>query len=926
MRRLPIPDDEELEEIIVTGSRLVRGDLDSPSPVVIISREDIDQRGPVTIDEVLNIYPQLKPNNTRSQGIEGGTGITEVDLRGLGVTRSLVLVNGRRFIPAEPNGIVDLMTIPEGLIERIEVLTGGASAVYGSDAVAGAVNFILKDDFEGVQFDYSYGQTGESDGETHKIDFIIGTNVAGDRGNITVHGSWFDGEPVFFQDRPFTQIAFFESSDGTQLEPSGSSSIDGGGTINFDPLVGVPAEPAGCGFNLGVRFGTSGEPLPFCLDLDLFNFMPGNMLLRPLERYQVSALADYEIADGVSAFTEMFYVDSQNFFTIAPDGFRLGSVAFPNYAINTTLSQATRNFLVANANFLDIDGDGTAEFNLRRRNTEMGSRRGQYDRESISWTVGLRGGFERSNRGPWNWEAYYTFQQSDLAELRQNYLSSARLAVGLDVVVDPVTGEVSCRTQILSGCVPINILGIGALTPEMIAFGAPPLVNNSKFERQQFSASLAGDLFNLPAGPVPVAFGVEYREEEYVYTPAPAFAAGEFGRNQGPATSGKFDVTEFFAETRLPLIEDRLAVEAGVRFSDYSTLGNATTFKVGAEWNIVESLKFRAMYNEAIRSPNLNDLFSPVGFLNVPGTDPCAVANSPSQAVKDFCVQQGVPAGVIDTFVPIENFIGSTIGGNPLLEEEEAETITAGFVFSPTGISGLNITVDYWIITVDNAINQITAQQVLDACFATLDLNNNFCQSITRETFIGDIFLVESSLKNISELEVEGVDLALDYTMDLEGLALSGHGASINFTLRNTWQFKDEETTFAGQPPIECAGHYKSICSDFLTSMTPDLRGLASATWASGPATLGAQLTWIGEFTPAAGTTAAISRIPSITYFDLNASYEFTDNVSVSLGILNVLDEDPMIVGFEVAGDANVDPSLYDVIGRRYFVRLGTRF
>lgn len=442
---------DTFDEIVVTGSRLIRSDLSAPSPTVVIGSADVRSSGNFTLEETLNEMPQLVPNNTASNNSQGGSGILTADLRGMGPRRTLVLVNGRRYIPTSADGLVDMTTIPDALIDRVEIITGGASAVYGSDAVSGAVNFILKDDFEGLETAYQYGSTFEGDGGTHKIDLTFGSNFADDKGNIVFNTSYTNRDPVFMADRDFAAVSLFDSGD--VLVPGGSGNIPGTRVgLTSSQIAGINGvdltAPSGCTAVRGVRFDASGNPLPFCDPEDRYNFSPLNYLIRPLERWQVSTMAKFKVSDNVEAFMEGFFINAKNEFQQAPnaftpesDGAPNGTLLLPNFAANPVLPQPFRDFLSANTDIFDADGDGTAEIiGAGRRANEIGPRNYKYDRTSWAFTGGLRGNFELGDRS-WNWDAFYQFQRSSVSEYFQGLVNNLHLTLGLDVVVDPTTGE-----------------------------------------------------------------------------------------------------------------------------------------------------------------------------------------------------------------------------------------------------------------------------------------------------------------------------------------------------------------------------------------------------------------------------------------------------------------------------------------------------
>ena len=321
--------DTELEEIIVTGSRLRRDrDFVAISPVQTIALEEIRFSGSITLEDTLNRYPQLVPQNIGTTAMSGGTGVLALNLRGLDPVRTLVLVDGKRFVPTTETGLVDVAAIPDMLVEKVEIITGGASAVYGSDAIAGAVNFILRDDFEGAEFQYQWGQTAESDGEFYKIDLLLGANLADGRGNVTLHGSYTDRESIFFADRTISAIPLL--ADGTgKILPFNVPTIPGGhiqiAESDFPLIQGVDligAQATCPGAVEGLRFGDNSVPLPFCRPTDGYNYAPPNFLQRPLERYQITALGKFSLNDRVEVYSQMTYTNKSNAFQMGPDAVR----------------------------------------------------------------------------------------------------------------------------------------------------------------------------------------------------------------------------------------------------------------------------------------------------------------------------------------------------------------------------------------------------------------------------------------------------------------------------------------------------------------------------------------------------------------------------------------------------------------------------
>jgi outer membrane receptor protein involved in Fe transport len=925
-------EDQVLEEVVVTGSRLVRRDLDAASPVVVISSETIRSAGNVTIEETLNEMPQLASDNTSSVNSGGGSGILTADLRGLDAVRTLVLVNGRRFVPADSRGLTDLSSIPDALVERVEIVTGGASAVYGSDAIAGAVNFLLKDDFEGLEFGYYLGETDKGDATTQKFDLTVGGNFADDRGNAALSVSYTDRGNILFANRDYSAISLFDSANG--LNPGGSGNLPGtrvglSGTqlaalngISFDPATACPSAIG------GVRFGDLGVVLPYCSPEDNYNFAPDNYLLRPLERIQISTLGHYDISDQVTAYTELFYMNNRNEWQQAPNAGELqtsgaprGQYLIPDYANNPVLFDATRQFLIDNPGLFDPDGDGIAVVqSTGRRSVETGPRNYKYDRNSLSTLVGLKGEFDAAGKA-WSWDTFFQYQYAKTDENIAGQLSNLRVALASDVTVDPAApGGVRCTNEFV-GCVPANFLGLDSLTPEAAAFLSPNHGVTNVLDRQTFGGFISGEVFELPAGPVAVGLGFEDRRDNYDFRPDTAAQGGEFGDPQPPISAG-IDLTEFFAEARIPILQgaamaDYLGAELAVRTSDYSTIGNVTTWKAGLEWAPTDTLRFRTMFNQATRSPNLDELFSTVAIGFTGGDDLCDIDFMPSAAAQQECILQGVDPADIATFEHFGVGFGVRSGGNPDLEEETADTFTIGMVYSPSFLEGLNITLDYYDIEISDAVNQLTAQEVVNNCFRAdnLDHNSDTCQAINRFAN-GQIDFVDARSLNVASITASGIDLQVDYSFDV--LADS----TVNLALIASWGLENEKIAEPGQPGQDCLGIFGGTCSSFNKFIQPDAKYVFNAGYLVGDISSRFQWRYIPsvELAPgAAGATNSVRTGSAVSYIDLNFDYQLNDQISLFLGIDNVLDEEPPIFGFSIAGDANVDISLYDVLGRRYF-------
>ncbi len=932
---------QELEEVLVTGSRLVRSDLSAPSPTTVITDEAVKLSGDTTVESVLNELPQLSAGNNSSVNSAGGSGVLTANLRGLGATRTLTLVNGRRFIPANGAGSTDLATIPNALVKRIDVITGGASAVYGSDAITGAVNFVLRDDFEGFEVSTLFGRTAQSDGKSNDYQMLFGTNLGEDRGNITMYVSRATRDPVMMENRGFSRVPL-----NATLGPSGSGNIPGGrvslsaaqiATLDVGQGPGVlPVGPEGCTTPVNsIRFAANGSVMRHCDPETLYNYAAGNYLLRPLERWQFSGLGHYDITDNIETYVDLHYALAKNEFQQAADSLAIvtGTNSYfevLSYATNPVLTPDVRALFVNNPQIFDPMGTGNARISggISRRVDELGLRNFAFERATLGSTFGLRGDFAVGEHN-WQWDVFGQYQRSRTDENVRNTMSPARLQLGLNSTT--ISGQVVCVTQ-FPGCVPVNPFGLASISPAAAAFISPARSSSDEFERSVAGASLAGEFLDLPGGAISAAIGVEYRDDKYEYMPGATDLAREYGSASRGITAGGYDVSEVFAEVRVPILSDKpgarvLALEGAARYSDYSNFGGANTWRVGLEWGPTDWLRFRGAYNVAIRAPGINELFAPIATGFSPGNDPCAAIRNPSQAVRDFCVTQGVPAAERDTFVQAALGFSQVSGGNPALREETSETMTVGTVLRLPFLERFNLAVDYYEIDVDDAVSTMNAQTTLDVCYTLLDANSEPCRAITRLAGSGQVFEVRASNSNIGSLSVSGIDLAVDYTFNLpEAVAIGEGGAELGLMLQSGWLFK-RESQIIGAAVIDCAGFFGS-CTSQGQGGSPDFKAQFLTSFKSGPLTLRLQARYIDGLEPLPALVQSNTPVVAddVTYVDFTASFNFNDTFEVFGGVDNAFDQDPPLLTSSWGGDANTDVTMYDVLGRRYFMGLRARF
>lgn len=921
--------DEMMEEIVVTGSRIRRNDLTANSPIAIFNEESIDLANTANLEEFLRDMPQFVAG-VGAQGNNGNPGVATLDLRNLGEERTLVLLDGKRLTPYDADNIIDIASIPTALIERVEVITGGASAVYGTDAIAGVVNFIMKDDFEGIHFDSSYQVTGESDGDRYDANVTFGGNFDGGRGNIVFNFGYTDQEEVTQGDRDFSLVARDDL-----LNPQGSFTTPAG--VFFD--AGFPGDPYATAD--AITFDTNGEIVAFDAATDTFNFNPFNLLQVPQKKWTITTIGHYDITDDVSFFARGTMANSQVDTIIAPSG----TFFFPfnlNYATNPFLGpNAVARFAQVDAAETDptTAGDGIVNIAFGRRLPEVGTRDSLYENTTYQITAGFEGDF-----GLHHWELFGQFGRTARTQNFRNDVQFDKAQQAM-LAVDDGTGNIVCMDP-SNNCVPANFFGEGNLSDAAAQFIALNLNENNRTRQRILGGSVTGDLpFELPSATESAAYalGFELRRDESVGLPDGNYSGGNsIGFGSSSPVNASIEVDELFGELRLPIVQG-LAVEGGFRTSSYTnevTGGvsndfDNTTWKVGAEWEVVQGLRFRAMYQEAVRAPTINE----IGFPLTPSTgdlddDPCdSVGTLPTGALATLCEQTGVPAGRAGQFTSIiAGQINNFIGGNPLLEPEDAETTTFGVVFTPNSIP-LEITLDYYEIEITNGISQISEQNVVNACYnVEQDPNGMFCSLIARNTLTGALVGgndvgVNVQLQNAAFENSKGIDFTARYGFQL------GDMGELDLSIQGVNQLETQVQDASFLDVNDCVGLVGNTC----LSPDPEWRWIQTSRWTRDQWTVQLRWQYLGEVTNdsivLSGTSPSSFAVPTIdsyNYFDLSAVYDLNENWSVRAGILNLSDEDPPVVGNSYGGtlenSGNTYPATYDPLGRSYFVGVNAHF
>lgn len=904
------------EAIVVTGSRIARTQYDTAAPVAVVQDEEFQLSGTVNVENVLNTLPQVIPGSTSFSNNPGG-GVSTLNLRGLGTARTLVLVNGRRWMFYDTAQVVDLNTIPTFLIDSVDVVTGGASAVYGSDALAGVVNFKLREDLSGVEAGGQYSLTERGDGARYNAYIALGTELGDGRGHATVFAEYYNRESVFQGDRGFSRNALGDGATG--LVPGGSSTL---------PRGVLRTTAANSGFAAGTDFAANGavvfdSPGNFRTRAgDLFNYAPANYLQVPQERYLLGGYGSYEISEGVEAYVETTFTNNRvaNELAATPVtgnfNINLASVQqFLDPGDFQQLQTIDARETAANATSGTADDPGVVNLFVQRRTVETGSRNSLDERNAFRVLAGVRG--DLTDR--FSYDLYYSYARTRNANVQNGNISASAFQAGLDGTADA-----------------INIFGPNTLTPAMVDQISILAQNGDTSTLNVASGIISGSLFNLGMGASDVGFavGAEYRKVASEFIPDTALSSGDvIGFNAGDATEGSYDVREVFGELLVPIIQNgfiyRLELNGAARYSDYSldAVGGVFTYAGGIELAPISDITFRGQYQHAVRAPNVGELFQGQAINFPSATDPCAQAYAATDAtVRALCAATGV-ATPGNANVQLNTQIPSLLGGNPNLEEETSDSYTFGAVLRPRFIPGLVISADYFNITVDSAISSLGGglNNALDLCYNVVqDINDPICQVFigSRNGANGAITTQNPPLisgANIASLEVSGIDLQASYSNTLPFSFFTDTGEQrVNLSFLGTWTEKSSFTPLVSLPDRvnECAGKFGNICGQ----PTPEYKWTSRASFVDGPITTSVRWRHLSSVRDDDDSTDYIvEKVGAYNLVDLTFAADVSDNLVLSIGVNNIFDKSPELIG-DNQEQANTFPSTYDVLGRDYFV------
>lgn len=969
-----------VETVTVTGSRIAQRDYITDSPLTTVQAEQLQQTGSLTPEELLNTLPQVVPGSTTSSNNPGNNGTASIDLRGLGPNRNLVLVNGHRMMPFDDSAVVDLNSIPVALIERVEVISGGASAVYGADAVAGVVNFILKNDFQGVAVDLQYGQSTRGDGRTVAGSATVGGNFADGKGNAVISYDYSNREAIFKGARSFTAQATTQTSyfpEGS-YRPSGNNATDAATDAYFAANGGAPATnqsgSTALGFNDdGSLFtvGTIGSSTSdvfnfknpqdfiatgFFPDVYSFNFEPYNKLVLPLNRHTVTSLASYRFYGDIQAYMQASFTNYTSDTELAPTPAPTSSVNAPNgsscglnYCVpvsNPNIPSALATLLATRAGDRPtLVGTGAGEdFLIRRRFLEAGGRREVYTNDVWQITGGFRGGL-----GAIAFDVFGSFGRFDQLQTQHGNVSNSAVE------------QLLYGTNSSSGCsqATFDPFGPGDITQGCVDFVSRVTKNSQAMEFQNYEGSINGPLGDLPAGPIQFALGADYYSFDFDFVPDSLAATGDIsGFNAQKPISGFVANKEVFGELAIPIIANQpyaqsVSLTLGARYTDHSTVGGISTYKAEANWAVQDEVRLRGSYQRAVRAPNISELFSSTFQDNPELVDPCNY-NSPFRTgnvsgvdpakVATLCAAQGVTN--LASYVQPNSQLTAVSGGNPDLKEESADTFTLGVVYTPRSespwFSGFNSHLDYWSIDIDGPIG-ISAGDILYQCFNAGGANptysnaNENCRRLvtspgspgaTGSRSFGDIAYISAFLTNLVSQKVSGVDLGVTWALDLADTVGAAPGSGrITFDFQGTWLNHYQEQSSALTPELEFAGTIGTNSGNYISRAYPKYKFTLTTGWDNGTFGVSSRINYIGKMNNSAevvlgpgGTIGGlpISGTPAYWYFDFFANWKVTEQFTVRAGLLNAFDKEPPFFNPNVQD--GTDPGAFDVVGRRFFV------
>lgn len=904
---------KNLDAVTVTGSLIRRVDTETSNPVVTIDSTQIAASGKPTLGDLIQQLPSMAGNATNpSIDNGGGTGESTVSLRGLGSNRTLVLVDGRRL------AYEDVNSIPANMIERIEVLSDGASSVYGSDAIGGVVNFILKDHYQGVQLSTDYGVSSHGDGNRRNFSILAGLSEK--RWSLIVGATHQTQNEIGASDRAYSRNALALSNG--EVVKVGSSATPGGLIENADGTY-VTLNPGVTGVTTLADYHT------YASKTDSYNYQPYNLLQTPQDRTNLSLRSTFKITDNTEAYLDTFYTKTSSASIIAP---------VPIFANGDDFLVSANNYYNPfGVNFGTDRTTGISYNDLNTRLTTLGARDFASQTYDLQITPGIKGNFGDSS---WEWNADFNYGRVKQKTENNGFIdyNAFEQAVGPSFLSS--SGVVTCGTAAapIANCTPINIFNVN--DPATIAALKKLVVNpvtSYDYTMRQFELGANGELFDLPAGPVNLAAGLSYRHESQVDgtdTPsATAISEGSLAglcgviEDCGTVLGGGYSVKEAYAETLIPILANQpffysLNLDIGSRYSDYSLSGKTTNSKIALEWRPIADLLLRGTVSQVFRAPNISELYSGTSGGAYTATDICdgytgghpqACANVPTDgSFEQVNPQIGVKSS------------GSVAAGYSL-KPEYGKSFDFGFVYNPHWISGLSLSADAWRIHLnDTIVDGLDPTTIMNECY----YSNKLCSLITRSGN-GQINYIELPTVNLGETWASGVDSTIQYSFNTD------HYGKFNVSFNGTYMQRYDVDTAPGDtsvPITHCAGSYCPVYGEF-----PRWRGLASLNWNKGPWSASWTIRYIGRtkvgsadlsqgYSADETINGVVDHIGAYAYNNISGSYAFAKyHTTISLGIDNLSDKQPPMF-YQWGSNANTDAYTYDLIGRYYWMRATLSF
>lgn len=942
----------EVDEVVITGSRIRRDTFNAPVPVSVISAEQIVESGNLSIGDMLMDAPIINAasNAQNTSGTLFLAGQARADIRGIGPSRTLVLADGRRIVFSDASSpAVDLNLIPAMMVERIETVAGGASAVYGSEAIAGVVNMIMKKEFDGFQIEGQMGVSQEGDGESFRVSSLYGAKLLDDRLNILVGGEVSREEPVMQRDRDWAypgirrnnllnpQTVIPQSKSNTspfatfQLGAARAVTLDHRNPSNVVRLSAACATPT---------------VQPTCQDDALIYSQAFNTLQAKSQRGTVRGYADYDLTANVKAFVDLTlskvdgYGIFQPAFSSAVGGGLMpvtlkGDNAYLNGAGATAAALRTE-WLAAGKTFT-----ATSSAQVGKFWREFGGRDVKTQRETVRFVVGMEGDFEALGR-KLNWDWYAQLGKTSGSTTSFNVPRILRVQQATDVILvggAPVCRDVAARA---AGCVPWDL--VNGPNQQAVAWANAQSTSDQEVKQTVVSGNVATDLFELPAGPVGFAMGAEYRKEESQFFQDAAGASGELFFNAIGARGGEYDTWEGYAELRVPLLRDlpfakELTFEVAGRLAEYSTIGKTDQYQARLEWAPIEDIRFRASQGTAVRAPNIVELFAPQSQnFTTAAVDPCdkdsyATASVANKALRLATCSAAIsgynPLTFISNFGPGRSSLQLRQGGNPDLGPETANTYNLGVVIQPRWIPDLKFSLDYFKYNLTEMVGNVPVNTLLqDLCYqsATPYASNPLCRLITRDPtgaqagVPGGVTLVTLTAQNVASMKIEGYDASAQYGVDFEEWLQRDWGR-LAVRLDATWMYRFALQGLPGQA-------YTQLANTITSSSAPEWRASATAQWTRGDIGVNWTTRFIGSLaSTTAFAPAALSPYYTGDYFihDLRIRAKVNDQLDVRAGIQNLTDERPPELPEVFTGTAT-GSSMYDNRGRFFFVGATLRY